>query len=67
MKPFWNEAKKRWAVDVPARMSPTGKVQRKFFPSRDKAREFYGDTKEENAEHGRAAITAADILNGGMI
>jgi hypothetical protein len=58
VKPFWYEAKQSWAVDIPRRMSPTGKRQRKFFPSRDKAREFCGERKEEHVEHGKAAVTA---------
>ena len=38
-------------------MSPTGKTQRKLFKTRDGAREFCGDQKDEH-EHGRATITA---------
>jgi len=57
VKPFWYDAKRCWAVDIPRRLSPTGKRQRKFFPNRDKAHEFCGDHKEEHAEHGKASVT----------
>jgi hypothetical protein len=60
MKPFWIEGKQAWAVDVPARMSPTGKRQRKFFANRDKARDFCGDRKEQHLEHGKQAISAEE-------
>lgn len=58
MKPFYWEAKQSWAVDVPAKQSPTGKRQRKLFPNRDKAREFCSGQKEEHNEHGRSGVTA---------
>jgi hypothetical protein len=60
VKPLWWEAKQSWAVDVPAAKSPTGKRQRKLFETRDKARDFCGDQKEEQAEHGRSSVTAED-------
>ena len=48
MKAFWWEAKQSWAVDVPAAKSPSGKRQQKLFATRDKARDFCGDQKEES-------------------
>jgi len=58
VKAFFWEAKQSWAVDVPAKLSPTGKRQRKLFPTRDKAREFAGDKKGEHNELGRSGVTA---------
>jgi hypothetical protein len=60
MQPFWIEAKKRWAIEIPKRMSPTGKAQRKLFATRDAAREFCSGRKEEHNEHGKASITAEE-------
>jgi integrase len=60
VKPFWWEAKQSWAVDVPVAKSPTGKRQRKLFATRDAARDFCGDQKEEHNEHGRSGVTAEE-------
>ena len=67
MKPFLVESKQAWAVDIPARLSPTGKRQRKFFSSRDKAREFVGDRKDEHIEHGRQAVTSDERIVIGLL
>ena len=60
VKPFWIESKQAWAVDIPSRLSHTGKRQRKFFSNRDKAREFCGDRRDEHLEHGKQAVTSDD-------
>jgi len=60
VKPFWIKSKEAWALDIPSRISPTGKRQRKFFSSREEAREFCGDRKDEHLEHGKQAVTSDD-------
>jgi site-specific recombinase XerD len=58
VKAFFWEAKQSWAVDVPAKLSPTGKRQRKLFSTRDDARQFCGNKKDEHNELGRSGVTA---------
>ena len=67
MKAFWWEAKQSWAVDVPAKRSATGKRQRKLFPTRDKAREFCGEQKDEHLEHGKQSISADERIIVGLL
>ena len=42
-------------VEVPSALSPTGKRQRFFYETRDKAKEAAADLKKKHEEHGSQA------------
>jgi len=44
-----------WKVEVPSTLSPTGKRQRFFYPTRDKAKDAAADLKKKHEEHGAKA------------
>jgi site-specific recombinase XerD len=50
----------RYQIKIPRKMSPTGKRESKYFPSRRAAEQFIRDFKAEHAEHGRQAVTAEE-------
>ncbi|MCB1129741.1 MAG: tyrosine-type recombinase/integrase [Verrucomicrobiae bacterium] len=41
-----------WKVEIPSRFSQSGKRERVYFPTRDKAKTFATELKEKVAEHG---------------
>lgn len=45
----------RWKVEIPSRYSPSGKRERAFFPTRDKAKAYAAEMKEKIATHGTLA------------
>jgi hypothetical protein len=45
----------RWKVEIPSRYSPSGKRERAFFPTRDKAKAYAAEMKEKIATHGALA------------
>ena len=48
-----SNTKSGWRVNVPASISDTGKDQRRFFPSRQKASDFASDLRKNHGNHGR--------------
>jgi hypothetical protein len=57
----------RYAVFIPARLSPTGKRQAKYFKyrtsgreNRDSAEKFIAEFQANRREHGNAAVTAEE-------
>jgi len=51
-----------WQVNVPAGVSSTGKRERCYFESRDKARDFATKLREAVAEHGSQSGTIRPAL-----
>jgi integrase len=47
-------------VFIPRKLSPTGKRQAKYFPSKNQALKFVQEFKEETREHGRSGVSAQD-------
>src|SRR5438132_7432286 len=47
-------------VYIPRKLSPTGKRQAKYFPSKNQALKFISEFKAEHLEHGRHGISASD-------
>jgi integrase len=53
-KPVFNftSTDRGWKVEIPSRFSPSGKRERAYFTTRDKAKKFAADLKERVEEHG---------------
>ena len=63
-KPAFNYRKtpSGWKVEIPERLSPSGKRQRVFFPTRDEAKEYAAELRESYDEHGVNASVIAPSL-----
>ena len=51
-----------WKVEIPERLSPTGKRQRVFFATRDEAKDYASELRSDNEEHGTNATVIAPSL-----
>lgn len=77
----WKKTPRGWQVEVPATVSETGKRERHYFPTRDKAKEHSQKLREKFLLHGgnsaiikpslaEAAVAAEAILapwGGGLV
>lgn len=63
-KPSFKHAKTAsgWKVEIPERLSPTGKRQRVYFTTRDEAKNFAADLRSDNEDHGAMANAIAPSL-----
>jgi integrase len=51
-----------WKVEIPARLSPSGKRQRVFFTTRDKAKNFVAEMRSDYEAHGTKASVISPSL-----
>ncbi|NWK54525.1 hypothetical protein HW115_02810 [Verrucomicrobiaceae bacterium N1E253] len=51
-----------WKVEIPERLSPTGKRQRIFFPTRDEAKNFASELRSDYEAHGTKASVISPSL-----
>jgi integrase len=51
-----------WKVEIPDRLSPTGKRQRVFFATRDEAKEYAAELRSDNEDHGTNASVITPSL-----
>jgi hypothetical protein len=51
-----------WKVEIPERLSPTGKRQRIFFETRDEAKDYVADMRSDYEEHGTKASVISPSL-----
>lgn len=51
----YRQTPKGWLVHIPASLSETGALTRKYFPSREKAQKFAADLREEYRKTGSSA------------
>ena len=51
-----------WKVEIPERLSPTGKRQRLFFTTRDEAKNYAADLRTDQEEHGMNASIISPAL-----
>lgn len=49
-------------MEIPERLSPTGKRQRVFFPTRDEAKDYAGGLRTDNEENGAKASVISPAL-----
>lgn len=61
MEPFWIEIKKRWAVNIPSKLSGTGKPKRKTFESKQKAISFSKRLLDDAQIHGDSSVRFAGV------
>ena len=48
----------RFEVRIPRKLSGSGKIESRYFPSRSQALKFISGFKSERREHGKGAVTA---------
>lgn len=58
MKVAKHKASGRWVVRIPARFSDSRRRESRYFDTKAQASEFVASFKDEQAEHGRAGVTA---------
>jgi integrase len=51
-----------WKVEIPERLSPTGKRQRVFFPTRDEAKKYAAELRSDYEAHGTKASVISPSL-----
>jgi len=51
-----------WKVEIPERLSPTGKRQRVFFATRDEAKDYAADLRADYEDHGTKVSVIAPSL-----
>lgn len=51
-----------WKVEIPDRLSPTGKRQRVFLATRDEAKEYAAELRSDNEDHGTNASVITPSL-----
>jgi hypothetical protein len=59
-KPFKHAASGRWCIQLPTKMSPTGKRQMLYFESEKAAKEDIKARFGELVEHGRSGVSATE-------
>jgi len=50
----------RFEVRIPRKLSGSGKIESRYFPSRSQALKFISGFKSERREHGKGAVTAEE-------
>jgi hypothetical protein len=58
----WIQTSRGWQVNVPVTVSDTGKRERHFFPTRDKAKEYAQNLRAKFLEHGGNAAAIKPSL-----
>lgn len=58
----YTRTERGWLVNVTAKHSASGKREQRYFPSREKAKEFAAELREKAEEHGKASSSIAPRL-----